>query len=261
MSSRRLDAAGQRIDPKVRGDDAGLQYGGATLELACGFMGALSGRGAGSGRAPGAPFQGVTAVYRTLTELPRVSVTLTDSASGEVIAAHVRVRRWGVAKNRLAQGILRIPEDVDAYLSRASRLVRRQVRRAQSSGVACRRLQAPAERAELVDQMTPKIADMPRWVDTIPDRPDDDWWVASASDGTPLGFAIVVVDTEWALLELLRCIDHPARYLLHHQIVASLAARGLRYLLTDSPMVLRMDPQLRQLQRMLGYEVANLSLA
>ncbi len=109
--------------------------------------------------------------------------------------------------------------------------------------------------------MTPLVPGMPEWVDTLPHRDDDQWWAARDNRGHPVAFAIVVVDTEWAMLELLKTIAHPPRYLLHTEIVTALAEVGVRYLVTDSPMALRMDPNLRSFQRLLGYQVANLSLA
>jgi len=108
-----------------------------------------------------------------------------------------------------------------------------------------------AKRHEVLDQLG-----MTAWQEPHPDRPEHQWWVARTCDGKPLAFAIVVVDREWALLEVLRSIEHPARYLLHTHIVGLLTEAGVRYMSTVSPTVLQMEPNLRRFQRTLGYRVA-----
>jgi hypothetical protein len=247
--------------------DPRLQYGGETLERASAFAAGLQrsraiepqppARRIGSARG-GAT--GLLATVKVMGRLPVVDVHLSGSLSGRVIREHLSDRRLGIAKNRIAQGVLPIPASEDEYLQRGRRILRRQVRRAKNSGARCERVTAYAEKRAILDWLTPLIPGMEGWVDTLPHRPDDEWWVARSASNEPLAFAIVVVDGAWAMLELLRSTDHPARHLLHTEIVASLRRAGARYLITDSPMVLRMDPELRYFQRMLGYRVAHLRL-
>jgi hypothetical protein len=242
-------------------DDAQVQYGGETFERACQFMGwfqrrrPLSPSKESEGR-----LEGPLALVTTLNSLPRLTVRISDTPSGQVIKDRLRSRRWGVPKNRLAQGVLSLPTSEEEYLRQRTRIVGRQVRAARSVEITCAELASSAEREELLRQITPRVVGMHEWVDTLPDRDDDQWWAARDNVGDPVAFAIVVVDTDWAMLELLKATDHPARYLLHTEIVTALARDGVRYLVTDSPMALRMDPNRRSFQRLLGYHVANLSL-
>lgn len=240
-------------------DTARFQYGGEAFEVACDFAGVLQGR-----RPPKRShvaerrLPGPVALTLTVASLPRLSVELSDSPSGEVIREHLRARRFGIPKNRWAQGVLGLPASEEEYLRRGSRIVGRQVRRARAAEVTCRELTSSWQRERLLRGITHHVRGMDTWVDTLPDRPDDHWWSAHDRAGDPTGFAIVVADTDWAMLELLKSTDHPTRYLLHTEIVTALARSGIRYLLTDSPMVFRMDPHLRSFQRLLGYQVAHL---
>jgi hypothetical protein len=246
----------------VNSDDAGrFQYGGETFETACDFAGVMQGR-----RPPKRShvaerrLPGPVALTLTVASLPRLSIGLSDSPSGKVIRDHLRARRFGVPKNRWAQGVLALPASEEEYLRRGSRIVGRQVRRARAAQVTCRELTSSWQRELLLRAITERVYGMDTWVDTLPDRPDDHWWAAHDQAGDPAGFAIVVVDADWAMLELLKTTDHPTRYLLHTEIVTALARSGVRYLLTDSPMVFRMNPHLRSFQRLLGYQVAHLGL-
>jgi hypothetical protein len=233
--------------------DARLQYGGEILERACGLEASLR-------RPSPAAVGNARALLAVLRGLPRLPVELSDGISGRVIEQHLRATRLRIPKNRLLQGVMPLPTDEQAYLRDGSRIVRRQVHRARAAGNACARLASHEERWEIVRQLTPQVPGMPRWVDRLPGRLSDQWWVVRDGAERPLGFAIVVVAGEWAMLELLISIEHPARYLLHTEIVTALGAAGARYMLTDSPGVLRMDPHLRSFQRVLGYRVAHLSL-
>lgn len=262
-----IGAAMTRGGRIIEWGDPSLQYGGETLERALAFA-----AGFHPGREPvplpparrtggsSSTTSGPLALLQVLTNLPRLTVHLSGSRSGKVIRTHLTSRRFGIAKNRIAQGVLPIPASEEEYLQQGRRILRRQVRRAKTSGSICDPVTSYKDKREILDWLTPRIPGMDGWVDTLPHRPDDEWWVARSASGEPLAVAIVVVDGEWAMLELLRSIDHPARHLLHTEIVASLRRAGTSYLITDSPMVLRMDPELRYFQRMLGYRVAHLRL-
>jgi hypothetical protein len=233
--------------------NAAVQYGGETLERACAVGGSLKHPGPHS-------LINASALLAVLRQLPILPVELTGGTGGRVIADHLRVRRLGVPKNRIAQGVLPLRAGEQDYLGSCSRIVRRQIRRARLSGVECSRLTSDEQRWLVIRQLTPQVPGMPRWVDRLPGRFSDDWWVAREATGRPVGFAIVVADTRWAMLDLLISLEHPARYLLHTEIVTDLGKAGVRYLMTDSPTVLRMDRHVRQFQRVLGYRVAHLAL-
>jgi hypothetical protein len=240
---------------------AQVQYGGETFERACRFVGRFQRRRpASSATESDGRLEGPLALLITLKSLPRLTVRVSDTPSGQVIKDRLRSRRWGVPKNRLAQGVLSLPASEEEYLRQRTRIVGRQVRAARSAEIGCVKLTSSAERGELLRQITPRVVGMHEWVDTLPHRDDDQWWAARDNVGDPVAFAIVVVDTDWAMLQLLRTAAHPPRYLLHTEIVTALACDGVRYLVTDSPMALRMDPNVRSFQRLLGYQVANLSL-
>jgi hypothetical protein len=242
-------------------DAAEVQYGGETFERACRFVGwSKRRRASNSSDESEGRLEGPRALLVTLNALPRLTVRVSDTPSGQVIQDHLRSRRWGVPKNRLAQGVLSLPAGEQEYLRQRTRIVGRQVRAARSAEITCAKLTSCAEREELLRQITPRVVGMHEWVETLPHRDDDQWWAARDKLGDPVAFAIVVVDTHWAMLELLKTVAHPPRYLLHTEIVTALARDGVRYLVTDSPMALRMDPNLRSFQRLLGYQVANLSL-
>jgi hypothetical protein len=127
--------------------------------------------------------------------------------------------------------------------------------------VTCAEVESKTDRARLMRWLIPLMADVEGWTDVLPPAIDARWWVARSADGEPVAVAILVVDSEWALLSLLKSTEHAARYLLHTEVALSLGRAGVRYLLTDSPMVLRLDPNVRFFQRMLGYQVAHLVLA
>jgi hypothetical protein len=242
-------------------DAAQVQYGGETFERACRFVERFQRRRPSSSATDSdGRLEGPLALLITLNSLPRLTVRVSQTPSGQVIKDRLRSRRWGVPKNRLAQGVLALTVSEEEYLRQRTRIVGRQVRAARSAEISCAQLASSAERGELLRQITPRVAGMHEWVDTLPHRDDDQWWSARDNLGDPVAFAIVVADTDWAMLQLLRTNAHPPRYLLHTEIVTALARDGVRYLVTDSPMALRMDPNLRGFQRLLGYQVANLSL-
>jgi hypothetical protein len=241
--------------------DARLQHGGAALELACQFVARLRRRPVLDGPPwrPTGWLRGPVALAVLVRSLPRLPVRLTGAPSARVIEEHLHRRKFGIAKNRIAQGVLPIPASPQQYLRDGSRQVRRQVGRAKDAGISAAPLTERDERREVLRWLTPRVPGMEEWVDALPDREGDQWWVARRGDGKPVGFAILVADRDWALLELLKSTDHAARYLLHTEIVAALCRSGVRYLLTDSPSVSRMETNLRRFQRTLGYRVAHLS--
>lgn len=77
-----------------------------------------------------------------LCRVPRVQVRLSDSPAGRAIAEHLSLRRWGLPRFRLAQGVLYMPEDFAAYLRGRSRQALRTTyigRPSEGSSAAARR--------------------------------------------------------------------------------------------------------------------------
>jgi len=232
-----------------------VQYGGDQLEQACELVEHFR-RGAPALR--GFRLDAVRALWSVMFSLPRLSVTLTSSPNGREINHHLGLRSWGVRKNRIAQAVLPVPAGEEEYLRRGHRIVRRQVRRARAAGVSCEVLSSERERADVRRWLAPRKPGLDGWLDDLSHPSDACWWVARSADGDPIAIAVVAVDSDAALLQILVSTDHPARYLLHTEIVVSLARTGVRYLLTISPMLPRMAPNLRYFQWMLGYQVAHL---
>jgi hypothetical protein len=217
--------------------------------------------------------EGSRAVWAVYRGLPRVSVSLTGSSCGELMSDQLAIRRWGVPKNRIAQGVLPIPADLGTYLRVGHRLVRRQVRRAVEAGVECRLLSGP-ERAAVLDDLTVRkerasddqngrqLGAARRRTDDEAagwaERKDDEWWAAIGADGTSVALASICVDKEWAFLRGLISVEHPARYLLHMRLVEELAGREVRYLWTAAPSAMLQASGLQYFQYMLGYEIVNL---
>jgi hypothetical protein len=235
-----------------------LQYGGDQFEQACELADRFQG---GAPALRGFRLDSVRALWSVMTSLPRLPVALTSTSGGRVIDRHLAARRWGVPKNRFAQGVLELFRSEKAYLRHCHRLVRRQVRRGRGAGLTCAEVESTSERGQLMRWLIPLMAHVEGWTDVLPPATDARWWVARNAGGEPVALAILVIDSEWAMLSLLKSTDHAARYLLHTEVAVSLGRAGVRYLLTDSPMVLRMDPNVRFFQRMLGYQVAHLVLA
>src|ERR1700691_290963 len=68
-----------------------------------------------------------------LLAIPRTQVRLSGGPSGERIRAHLQLRRWGLPRFRLAQGVLHLPTDFATYMrGRRRQALRTNVSRARS---------------------------------------------------------------------------------------------------------------------------------
>ncbi|HEY6782316.1 MAG TPA: hypothetical protein VI296_03700 [Candidatus Dormibacteraeota bacterium] len=252
---------------EVGRDDADLQYGGSTFELASGavrqfFNTSKPERYRAAARDP----RGVWALTAVLAGLPRLRVSLTDTAAGGALRGHLNVRRRGVTYNRVAQGVLTLPPTFAEYLSGRSRqAVRTNTRRARALGIECHRVN-PAEEGRALLQRWP--ADWQPWLDWHPTTeqwistlpPEADWWFALDGDRTPLALAVIIIDVEWALLRALVSRSYSARWLVHTRLLDTLCERGVRHMCVHNGNALRLSPQLQYFQRLLGYHVGHLSL-
>jgi hypothetical protein len=243
--------------------DAGLQYGGKTFTAASYFARNHSRsidhsqltkdvRTTPVGSAP--PFGGAFAFVRLLARLPRVDVRLSDSSAGREIDAYLRARARGLYRNRIAQGVLYVPEQPADYLrGRSRQAVRTNLRRAEAAQLHCRAVLDIDERRDAAVELG-----MDEWTAKLADRPRDPVWVARNGASENVGLLWATVDSEWAMLRLLVATRSEARYALHTELVTHLCSRGVRYLMVREVSALLLTPGLQYFQQLLGYRVAHL---
>ncbi len=176
-----------------------------------------------------------------LCAVPRTRVLLSHSPAGERIRAHLQLRRWGLPRFRLAQGILHLPSSYDAYLrGRRRQAVRTNIAKARAEGIKC-------TRTVVSGWIPPDEADAPA---TLAER-----WQATNQAGIPVGEAWIVVDDSCALMHSLISSQSGVRWLLHCAIVEDLCDRRCRVLLTNSHDAVLMPAGAQYFQHRLGYSV------
>jgi hypothetical protein len=248
-----------------RGD---LQYGGRTFAAASRYLRALRSQERASVRLPRmvSDLHGLGALLAELRGLNRVPVSLSDTASGRSIARHLAERHRGVLHNRVAQGILMLPPTMPEYLrGRSRQALRTNVRAAAAQGLACTTVaSAPALERTLRQWLAWRVpgADVntiyEEWILKAP--ADAHWYIATDAAAAPLAIAAVCIDTGWGLLNGLVSLSHPARWLLHTHVVEQLYAAGGRNLCAHAGNALLLPPNVQYFQRLLGYQVAHLSV-
>ncbi len=227
-----------------------MRYSSPVVTQASAFAGWVFGRPS-PGRPP-TPVQGALASARILLRAPRLSVELTDSPSGDLIRRYLNIRRRGVRSHLYAQGVLTLPASPAPLLQgRRFQAARTNVSRALREGIACRGL-PESDRPRALAELSESVSLLERRIDR--------WWVAEQPDGRAVGLALVTVDEQWAMLNVLAATGYAARYLLHTHVVSELRAVGSRYLFAEGPNALTLPPGLQYLQARLGYEIANLRL-
>ena len=265
------DHGGETWPPDCEVIDAApeLQYGGATFESASEYV-----RGLQTWTEPArarvaralTDVEGSRAVAAELGGLHSVAVSLSDSPAGRLIARHLAEQRWGVDRNRMAQGILLLPPTFADYRrGRARQAMRTNNRAATEEGITCRRLEPGAvqssfERWERQGVLPDKVAHHYRLCEPNAVR-DARWYVALDRTTSPVGVAKVWVDTEWALLSGMACVSHSTRWLLHTHIVEELYRAEVGRLCIRDGLSLQMSPAHQYFQRLLGYRVAHLRVA
>lgn len=176
--------------------------------------------------------------------LPRLEVRFSDNPSGKLLAEHLSLRRWGLPRFRLAQGVLQLPTDFSTYLrGRRRQALRTNMRRARERGIQCSEAVVP----------TAMRAELKRTRNTPTER-----WRAFDRDGNVVGEALLTVDQECALLHGMGCREQDVRWLLHTAIVERLCGSGCRLLLTNSHDAPLLPPGQQHFQHLLGYSVARL---
>ena len=180
-----------------------------------------------------------------LHRLPRARVRLSDRPTGRMLGEHLALRRLGVPRFRLAQGVLFLPADFSTYLrGRKRQAVRTNIRHAKEAGVRC-------ERALVSHWTSP-------WADRKLTQPaPTEHWRALDCDGNLVGEAWLTVDIECALLHALSASEWSARWLLHTAIVERLCeSSSCRLLVSNSYDAPLMSCGQQHFQHLLGYSVA-----
>jgi hypothetical protein len=241
-----------------------LQYGGDVFGAASAFLRrAVPGVGGDDGDGSRARIpKGVPATALLLTGLPTLTVRLSSSPPGERLRLHFGHRQWGILHSRLAQGVLGLPETPGRYLrGRSRQALRTNIHKAHAAGISCERLDPLGARRAATLQLRERVADRVQWPDEQFRLPGDVWWSAHDRRGDAVALAQVTVDREWALLQSFVSIHRPSRYLLHHAIVEALVAARVRYLAVNTSMAPLLEPTLQYWQRLLGFQVVNLSVS
>jgi hypothetical protein len=183
--------------------------------------------------------------------LPRLRVRLSEEPTGRMLDEHLSLRRWGLPRFRLAQGVMLLPADFATYMrGRRRQAVRTNVHRAHERGIRC-------HHETLQDWLPTEPAGHPGNRGLKCAAPTERWW-ATCSGGEVVGEAWLTIDRESALLHALVCDESNVRWLLHSAIVERLCSSGCRLLMTNSYDAPLMTPGLQYFQRLLGYTVAHL---
>lgn len=246
-----------------------LQYGGARFERAALTVRrarqntGLTERSAGL---IGDPL-GALALLNVLRGLPRVELTPSAQPAGQVLLAHLEDRRRGVAHNRLAQGVLPLPSSLAGYLTgRHRQAVRTNIRHGREQGIRCGPVSEASERLSIrrtwlrrrmANGEAPPAED--EWMTDTAD--DAEWWVATDGHGEPLALSKLSIDSRCALLHGLVSVSHPARWLLHTQLVETAIEAGAQLLIVHDGNALLLPPGTQYFQRLLGYRIAHLTLS
>jgi hypothetical protein len=210
--------------------------------------------------------RGALELAHVLWRLPRIRVRTTDSAAGRALRSYLGQRHRGIPWNRIAHGVLPLPPTPEEYLSGRSRqALRTNLRRAEQLGISCRRVSSAEKREQVERWLAARFpSDDPdatpdRWIGGPPGEAE--WWIASDDGDTPLAIAAVSFDSDWVLLHTMVSRSHPARWLLHTELVREAIGRGARYVCVDADNALQLDPGVQYFQRLLGYQVINLRLS
>jgi hypothetical protein len=239
-----------------------LQYGGEHFLAASLLLQQLVPGTAGEldGRAP--LWSGFGAAVRLCVSLPRLRVSLSDSPAGRRLRTHFRDRIWGIPHTRLAQGVLVLPAEPGSYArGRSRQAVRTSMNKARAAGIVCRALDETETRRGVAEPLRARVPEISEPGGELLCLPGDTWFAAFAPSGEPVTIARVTIDREWALLKSFVSTHRPSRYLLHTELVETLVRANVGYLAVDAPMAPLLEPNVQYWQRLLGYQVCNLSLS
>jgi hypothetical protein len=197
-------------------------------------------------RGSGRQALGLPALARFLRDLPPIYVPLSSERAGMLIAEHLSLRRWGIPRFRVAQGVLHLPDDFATYLrGRRRQAVRTNNRRARERGITCQHVRIASWRP----------FDRPGSCSAEAER-----WLATDSQGDVVAQAWLVVDRDCALLYSLTSNTSYVRWLLHTAIVERLCDEGCPLLITNSYDVPLMPAGQQHFQHLLGYTVGRVRI-
>jgi hypothetical protein len=240
-----------------------LQYGGKVFRTASSFLrrAVLDADMDQSDACRASLPVGAVATALLLSRLPTLTVRLSDSPAGVRLRTHFEDRLWGIRHSRLAQGVLVLPEIPGRYLrGRSRQALRTNIHKARAAGISCQRLDYLDQRRAATLDLRERAGDRVHWPDERFCLPGDAWWAARDRRGQAVALAQITVDRDWALLQLLVSTHRPSRYLLHSEVVEALVASRVRYLTVSTAMAPLLEPSLQYWQRLLGFQVANLSV-
>jgi hypothetical protein len=201
---------------------------------------------------------------RSLRRLPRIGLGVTNSPSGRIIRAFFRRGRRD-RRPLLAISTLALPADVEEYRrGRSRQALRTNSAKARRAGVTVVRGGNDAAVREHMQNLFHRRNDRDggAWYFQRAEAHEGEFWFALGPDGASLALCEVIVDESLALLRAMISAPGPdrsnARFLLMHEVLASLAARGVRHLVVDRAFWL--PPGLVYFQRLLGFVPTNLTL-
>jgi hypothetical protein len=182
-------------------------------------------------------------------QLPSVTVRLSESPAGRMIAEHFAIRERGDWRFRHAQGVLELPVDFSDYMRGRSR-------QAVRTNVAHARRRGMTTMSCVIDNWGPGTDDS-RADALTPGRVER--WVVLEADGTIVADSILSVDEDVALLQGMVSFTTHARWLLHTAIVERLCG-DCEMLLTNSDDAYLMGTGNQHFQRLLGYQISRLRM-
>jgi hypothetical protein len=214
----------------------------------------------------------VVALVALLLGTRSEGVLLSDSLAGRALRAYFNERFLGVfPQNCLCRGVLLLPgRHADYMRGRRRQALRTNLRRAATAGIRCGPTSDPScaldaavavitrRRAPLTD------ADLASLSGTWPElfaRPEMTLLVARDEAGRPLAVTAAVIDDAVCLIRVAVASSHEARWALHDDLVRTLIARGVRYLLAegDGPFgALGFAADVHHYQHLLGYQLRHL---
>lgn len=199
-------------------------------------------------------------VYRIWASSPRITVRVSSSTDGRLVASRLAYRLRGRWVGRPLMSVIELPESIDDYLSGESAKARRgNLNRATKLGLTHAALPAGPRANEIYARCNNNRDLVADGVDKAVAAPGTVSVMAVDKDGEAIAVGVAVVDREDAYLSHLVAIlgreeTLPARWLVHTEIVRVLIERGVRRFWSEGPLVTAMGNQTFQLR--LGYVFA-----
>ena len=213
--------------------------------------------------------QRAIALIVLLLRIWREYLVLSESPTGQALAAYFNERSFGIPRNRLCRGVVPLPQDADYLRGRRRHALRTNLRRAAAVGIRCEVVSDPRRADDASDVLhwywdSLTDTELQAGIDEVRAvlaRPEITVIVARDGHGRPLALAAVVIDDMVCLIELAVAISHEARWALHDYLVRILIARHVRYLLSEGGGLfgaLGFRNNVRHYQHLLEYELRHM---